>query len=341
MKIVCLGEYMLRLSPPGFGRFMQASSFDMHFGGAEANVAASLAQFGAHSVFVTRLPEHEIGQAALNELRKYGVDTSYITRGGARLGLYYYENGASQRASKVIYDRAGSAFSQLGPGAFDWDNIFDGADWFHFTGITPALGDNVAAVCMEACRTAKKRGIKISCDLNYRRTLWSAEKAGNTMAEFLGLVDVCVINEEHADLLFAIKPHDVEIVGEEINREACLQIARQVSTRFGCEKTAVTLRRSPSASENLWAAMLYDKSSDDVAFSRAYNLQIIERVGGGDAFCAGLIWAMLDGKSDAEAVGFASAAAALKHSVTGDINIVSLGEVQALANGKNSGQISR
>ena len=341
MRVICFGEIMLRLSPPGYQRFIQASDFEAHYGGGEANVAVSLAMFGADSAFVTRLPAHEIGQAAVNELRRWGVDTSLIARGGSRVGIYYCEKGASQRASKVIYDRAGSAVSQASACNFDWDKIFDGADWFHFTGITPALGDNVAAICLDACKAAKSRGVVISCDLNYRKKLWSNEKAGKVMDGLLRYVDLCIANEEDADMVFSIKAEGVDVERGAVSGDAYVSVARQLSARFGCAKVAVTLRGSISASDNTWSGMLYDRVTDRAVFSHPYNLHIVDRVGGGDSFGAGLIWSLLGGKSDAEAIEFAAAASALKHTVEGDMNLVSLEEVQALASGGGSGRVSR
>lgn len=332
MKTVCFGEIMLRLSPPGFKRFEQAASFDAYYGGAEANVAVSLAELGAESAYVTRLPEHAIGEAAICELRRWGVDTRFIVRGGERLGIYFCERGASNRPPKVIYDRAGSAFALSRPGDYDWDAILAGADWFHFTGITPALGENIAEICSDAVSAAKQRGITVSCDVNYRRALWQADKAGAVLAELLLQTDVCIINEEHAGLLFGIKAEKPD--GDDaISFDSAAYVAGQVSQRFGCSKVAVTIRRTISASDNRFAAVLHDRDTNRACRSRIYELRIVDRVGGGDAFSTGLIWSLQKGIPCGDAVEFAAAACALKHTIEGDMNHVSESEVRTLAFG--------
>ncbi|OPZ65319.1 MAG: 2-dehydro-3-deoxygluconokinase [Firmicutes bacterium ADurb.Bin506] len=338
-KFVSFGEIMLRLSPPGYGRFVQATSFDAVYGGGEANVAASAANFGLDSYFVTKVPSHEIGQSAVNSLRALGVDTRYILRGGDRLGIYFCENGASQRASKVIYDRANSSISQVQPGEFDWDKILEGAEWFHFTGITPALGDNVAAVTKEALVAARRLGVKVSADLNYRKKLWSKEKAGRVMSELMGYVDVLIGNEEDAESVFGIKATGSDVTRGEVSAEAYVEVARKLVERFDFERVAITLRESRSASDNGWAGMLYDGATAHV--SRKYDVHIVDRVGGGDAFAGGLIYALLSGMQDQEAVEFAAAASCLKHSIVGDVNLVSVDEVKALAGGDKSGRVQR
>ena len=295
-RVITFGELMLRLAPEGYYRFVQADKLGATFGGGEANVAVSLANFGFDAAFVSRLPAHEIGQAAVNSLRRYGVDTSLIARGGSRIGIYYLEKGASQRPSKVIYDRAGSSIAEAAMEDFDWKEVFDGAQWFHFTGITPALNDNVAAICMEACKAAKAAGVTISCDLNYRNKLWSKEKAGKVMGELCRYVDVCIANEEDAADVFGIHAADTDVTAGEVNREGYKDVARQLSDRFGFTKVAITLRESLSANDNNWSAMLYDGT--DYYFSRQYKMHIVDRVGGGtmmnvrDAapLCAGLIF---------------------------------------------------
>lgn len=330
---------MLRLAPEGYYRFAQAETFGATFGGGEANVAVSLANYGLDAAFVTKLPTHEIGQMAVNSLRRYGVDTSYITRGGDRVGIYYLEKGASQRPSKVIYDRAYSAIALASKEDFDWEKIFDGAEWFHFTGITPALGDNVAEICLEAVKAAKKLGLKVSCDLNYRKKLWTREKAGKVMAELMPYVDVCIANEEDASDVFGIKAENTDIEGGKIDGEGYKEVAKKLKDRFGFSYVAITLRSSISANDNDWAAMLYD--GKDCYFSRKYHMHIVDRVGGGDSFGAGLIYAMLDGKDAQGIIEFAVAASCLKHSIEGDYNMVSVAEVESLAGGNASGRVQR
>ena len=257
-RVITFGEIMLRLAPEGYYRFVQADRLGATCGGGEANVAVSLANYGLDAAFVTKLPSHEIGQAAVNSLRRYGVDTSAIVRGGSRIGIYYLEKGASQRPSKVIYDRAGSSIAEASRSDFDWKAIFEGADWFHFTGITPALNDEVAAICLDACKAAKEAGIPISCDLNYRNKLWSKEKAGQVMGELCKYVDVCIANEEDAADVFGIKAANTDVTAGEVNREGYKDVAKQLADRFGFSKVAITLRESISANDNLWSAMLYD-----------------------------------------------------------------------------------
>ena len=338
-KVITFGELMLRLAPEGYYRFVQAEKFGATYGGGEANVAVSLANYGYDAKFVTKLPKHEIGQAAVNSLRKYGVDTSYISRGGDRVGIYYLEKGASQRPSKVIYDRAGSSIYTADPSDFNWDEIFDDAEWFHFTGITPALNDNVAAICLEACKAAKAKGVMISCDLNYRNKLWSKEKAGQVMGELCKYVDVCIANEEDAGDVFGIKSEGTDVYAGEVNHEGYKSVAKQLADRFGFKKVAITLRSSISANDNKWAAMLYD--GNDYFFSKSYLMHIVDRVGGGDSFGGGLIYACLEGMSSQETIEFAVAASCLKHSIEGDFNMVSVDEVKKLAGGDASGRVQR
>jgi len=338
-KIVCFGEIMLRLSPPNYQRFVQCDSFDVYYAGGEANVSVSLANYGLDAAFVTKVPAHEIGQAAVNELRRFGVDTSMIVRGGERLGIYYCEKGASQRPSKVIYDRKYASVAAADPSEFDWEKIFAGCEWFHFTGITPALSDNCAAACLDAVKTAKKHGVKISCDLNYRKNLWSTEKAGKVMGELMKYVDLCIANEEDADKVFGIKAPNTDVGGGKLSHDGYKFVAAELSKRFGCEKVAITLRSSKSASENNWAGMLFD--GKDYFFSKDYDVHIVDRVGGGDSFGGGLIYGMLTGMSSADALEFAVAASCLKHAVEGDFNHVSVAEVKALAGGDGSGRVQR
>ena len=338
-RVVTFGEIMLRLAPNGYYRFFQNDQMQATFGGGEANVAVSLANFGLHSVYVTKLPAHAIGQAAVDSLRYFGVDTSCVVRGGDRVGIYFLEKGASQRGSVCIYDRANSAIARAMEADFDWDSIFASADWFHFTGITPALGGNVADICKAACQAAKKRGVKISCDLNYRKKLWTREEAKRVMTDLCQYVDVCIANEEDAKDVFGIAATDSDIYGGKLNKDGYKSVAKQLSDRFGFEKVAITLRASISANDNDWAAMLYD--GQDFFFSKEYHLHIVDRVGGGDSFGAGLIYALLTGKDNRDAIEFAVAASALKHSVEGDFNRVSVAEVEKLAAGDGSGRVQR
>ena len=338
-KVITFGEIMLRLAPEGYYRFVQADSFGATYGGAEANVAVSLANYGCDAKFVTKLPKHEIGQAAVNSLRKYGVDTSYIARGGDRVGIYFLEKGASQRPSKVIYDRANSSIATASASDFNWKEIFDGAEWFHFTGITPALNDDVAAICLEACKAAKEAGVTISCDLNYRNKLWSKEKAGKVMGELCQYVDVCIANEEDAADVFGIKAADTDVTKGEVNHEGYKDVAKQLADRFGFSKVAITLRESISANDNNWSAMLYD--GKDYYFSKKYAMRIVDRVGGGDSFGGGLICASLNGYDSQATIEFAVAASCLKHSIEGDFNMVSMDEVLKLAGGDGSGRVQR
>ena len=338
-KIVTFGEIMLRLAPNGYYRFFQNDQMQATFGGGEANVAVSLANFGLDSVYVTKLPKHAIGQAAVDSLRYFGVDTTKIVRGGDRIGIYYLEKGASQRGSVCIYDRAHSAIAEASPEDFDWDAIFEGAEWFHFTGITPALGGELVEICRQACKAAKEKGLKISCDLNYRSKLWTRDQACAAMTDLCQYVDVCISNEEDAKDVFGIEAENTDIYGGKLDQNAYKSVARQLKERFGFEKVAITLRTSLSASDNRWAGMLYDGS--DYYFSKMYDLHIVDRVGGGDSFGAGLIYATLNGKTPQETIEFAVAASALKHSVEGDFNRVSVSEVEKLAGGDGSGRVQR
>lgn len=339
MKIVCFGELMLRLAPNGYYRFFQNDQMQATFGGGEANVAVSLANYGMDSVYVTKLPKHAIGQAAVDSLRYFGVDTSKIVRGGDRIGIYFLEKGASQRGSVCIYDRAHSAIAEASRSDFDWDAIFEGADWFHFTGISPALGKNVSEICLDACKAAKAHGVKISCDLNYRGKLWTREMARKTMTELCQYVDVCISNEEDAKDVFGIEAEGTDITGGKLNHDGYRSVAKQLADRFGFEKVAITLRSSISANDNDWAGMLYD--GNECYFSKTYHLHIVDRVGGGDSFGGGLIYSLLNGKTAQQAIEFAVAASALKHSVEGDYNRVSVAEVEKLAGGDASGRVQR
>jgi 2-dehydro-3-deoxygluconokinase len=338
-KIVTFGEIMLRLAPEGYGRFVQAQSFGATYGGGEANVAVSLANFGMNAAFVTKLPQHEIGQAAVNSLRQFGVDTANIVRGGERVGIYFLEKGASQRPSKVIYDRAHAAIAAATTADFDWKRIFDGVQWFHFTGITPALSDNATAITLEAVQTAKKKGVTVSCDLNYRKNLWSKAKAGEVMGKLMPFVDLCIANEEDAADVFNIHAHNTDVTSGSISHEGYQEVAKTLIDRFKFKKVAITLRESISANDNNWAAMYC--VDNQFYFSRKYAVHIVDRVGGGDSFGAGLIYANLKGMNPQDSVEFAVAASCLKHSIEGDFNQVSVDEVLKLSGGDASGRVQR
>jgi 2-dehydro-3-deoxygluconokinase len=338
-QIITFGEIMLRLAPEGYYRFVQAPCYGATYGGGEANVAVSLANFGLDAAFVTKLPKHEIGQAAVNSLRQFGVDTAKIVRGGDRVGIYFLEKGASQRPSKVIYDRAHSAIAAAAPGDFDWNRILTGVRWFHFTGITPALSDGAAAITLEAVKAAREKGITVSCDLNYRKNLWSREKAGEVMGKLMPLVDLCIANEEDAADVFGIHAKNTDVSSGAINHEGYKEVARTLAGRFGFKKVAITLRESISANDNNWAAMYYD--GGEFYFSRKYAVRIVDRVGGGDSFGAGLIYANVKGMGSQETVEFAVAASCLKHSIEGDFNQVSVDEVKKLAGGDATGRVQR
>lgn len=339
MKVVTFGEVMLRIEPEGYYRFVQSDKMTTTFGGAEANVAVSLANFGMDSAFVTKLPSHEIGQCAVNALRRFGVNTSSISRGGKRVGIYFNERGASQRPSKCIYDRAGSAIAESSPEDFDWDKIFEGADWFHLTGITPALGGNLPSICIEACKKAKEKNIPVSVDLNYRSKLWAKAQAKETMEKIAPYADVCVANEEDAKDVFGIEADDTDIENGKLNKNGYKTVAKKLADKYGFKKVAITLRTSINANINRWTALLYD--GEEYYFSREHEMMIVDRLGGGDSFCAGLIYSILNGKSSHDAVEFASAASCLKHSVEGDFNMVSAEEVECLVAGNASGRIQR
>ena len=338
-KIVCFGELMLSLEPDGYRRFVQADEFHVFYTGAESNVCASLAQFGMNAQFVTRLPENEIADSAVASLRRYGIGTDYIVRGGDRIGVIYTERGASQRPSKVIYDRKHTAISESGPETFDWEAIFRDADWFHFTGITPALSDSVAEACLLACKTAKRLGVRISCDLNFRKKLWNSEKAGRVMSELLAYVDVLIANEEDVEKVLGICPANTDVTAGRLDCTGYADVAQQLSRRFGMEYVATTLRKSISASDNDWSAMLYHNGN--TVFSREYHIHIVNRVGGGDSFAAALIYAMLNGFDEHKTVEFAAAASCLKHTIEDDYNLVSVDEVMTLMNGDGSGRVER
>lgn len=338
-KIVTLGEIMLRLSTPGFQRFVQSDSFDVTYGGGEANVAAALCNYGLQGVFVSKVPDNAIGQSAINHLRRYGVDTQFVARGGERLGIYFLETGASMRASQVIYDRAGAAIAEVGTDEFDLDKIFDGAVWFHTTGITPALSDKAAALTEAALRAAKAKGITTSIDLNYRKKLWSKEKAKAVMTNLCQYVDVCIGNEEDAETTLGFKAKDTDVTKGELNLEGYKDVFRQMKEKFGFKYIASSLRESYSASDNGWSALVSD--GNEFYHTKKYNIRIIDRVGGGDSFASGLIYGLVTGMPMQEAAEFAVAASALKHTIPGDLNHATLADVKGLMKGDGSGRVQR
>ena len=326
-KIVTFGELMLRLAPENYLRFVQSAKYEATFGGAEANVAVSLANYGMDVAFVSKLPTHEIGQAAVNSLRKFGVDTSRIVRGGERVGIYYCEKGASQRPSKVIYDRAYSAIAMAKKEDFDWDKIFDGADWFHFSGIVVALGGELSEICLDACKEAKKRKITVSCDINYRKTLWIEETAKMELEKLFPYVDYC---------------KDIFYFGadeKEISKEKTISVVKEMVEKYNFKGVAVTFRETKSANDNNWSGMLYRKN--EMYYSKRYAMHVVDRVGGGDAFMGGLIYALMNEYEPQRVIEFAVAASCLKHSIEGDYNMVSVAEVMNLAGGNASGRVQR
>lgn len=338
-KIVTMGEIMLRLSPFGCRRFIQADSFDVIWGGGEANVAVSCANYGHDAWFVSKLPAHEIGQAAVNALRRYGVHTDHIARGGARVGIYYCETGASMRPSKVIYDRAGSAMAEAMPEDFDFDSIMEGADWFHWSGITPAISDKAAELTRLACEAARRHGVTVSVDLNFRKKLWTPEKAQSVMRPLMKYVDVCIGNEEDAELCLGFRP-DADVEHGDTGAEGYKGIFAAMMKKFGFRYVASTLRESFSATHNGWKAMIYD--GKEFYESRRYDIDpIIDRVGGGDSFSGGLIHGLLTMPTQGEALEFAVAASALKQTINGDFNLVTADEVKALADGNANGRVQR
>lgn len=339
MRVVTFGEIMLRLAPEGYTRFVQAEKLNATYGGGEANVAVSLSNFGLYADFVTKLPNNDIGQAAINSLRRFGVGTKFIARGGERVGIYFLEKGASQRPSKVIYDRATSSIATATGEDFDWEKIFEGADWFHFTGITPALSKGMAEVVLLALQKAKEFGIKVSCDLNYRKKLWTKAEAKVTMSKLMPYVDVLIANEEDSADVFGIKSEGTDIVGGELSKDGYKSVAKQLIEKFSFEYVAITLRGSISANDNNWQAMLYNGS--EFYFSKEYAIRIVDRVGGGDSFGAGLIYSMLNGFDNQTAIEFAVGASCLKHTIEGDFNMVSVDEVKKLIGGDGSGRVQR
>ena len=338
-NIITFGEIMMRLNPSAYLRFVQAERFEASYAGGEANVAVSLSNYGQNASFVTKLPDTDIGQCAINALRKYGVGTDQIVRGGPRLGIYFVEKGASQRGSKVIYDRAGSSIALAKRTDFDWNAILNGIDWFHFTGITPALGGELPAICLDALKTCREIGVKTSCDLNYRGKLWSREKAGEVMATLMPYVDVCISNEEDAADVFGIRAAGTNVQSGKLNHQGYIDVAKQLEDRFGFATVAITLRGSISANDNDWAGMLYQGGK--AFFSTTYRIHIVDRVGGGDSFGGGLIHALVSDFAPQNAIDFAVAASCLKQTIEQDFNHASEKEVLTLAGGNASGRVQR
>ncbi len=341
-KVITMGEIMLRLSTPNFEKFIQADEFDINYGGGEANVAVSLANYGHDAEFVTKVPDNEIGECAVAALRKYNVGTKNIARGGERLGIYYLESGSAVRPSKVVYDRAHSAISEAVAADFDFDAIFDGADWFHFTGITPALSDAAAELTEQALIAAKKHNVKVSVDLNFRKKLWSSEKAQKVMKNLMKYVDVCIGNEEDAHLVLGYKPGNTDVTSGELELAGYKSIFEQMVADYGFEYCVSSLRESHSASNNDWSACIYNGKTKEFYHSKKYHLTpIVDRVGGGDSFAGGVICGLLDGKDFKDALEFGVAASALKHTIPGDFNFASRKEVDTLAGGDASGRVQR
>ena len=339
MKVVCFGEMMMRLNPEGYRRFVQADKFEASYAGGEANVAVSLANYGLQASYVTKFPANPLGEAARNALRRFGVGTDDIVWGGPRLGIYFVEKGASQRPSKVVYDRAASSIALAKRGDFDWNKILKGAKWFHFTGITPALGGDLPAICLDALKYCRAHKIVVSCDLNYRGKLWTREEAGKCMAKLVPYVDVLIANEADAADVFGIVGKGSDVESGKLDKQGYISVAEQLVKRFGCKKVAITLRTSLSAFDNKWAGLLYDGKK--AYFSPEYMIHIVDRVGGGDSFGGGLIYALATGKKPQQAIDFAVAASCLKHSIEQDFNLVSVSEVESLAAGNATGRVQR
>ncbi len=341
-NVVTFGEIMLRLSTPGFNRFVQSHQMDVTYGGGEANVAVSLVNYGLNSYFVSKLPIHEIGQSAVNHLRRFGVNTDYVVRGGERIGIYFLETGASQRASKVIYDRSNSAISESESAEFNWEEIFKDKDWFHWTGITPALGKKAQESLKQACVAAKSNGIKISCDLNFRKKLWTTKEAQEVMVPLMEYVDVCIANEEDAEKSLGMKAGSTDVEAAEIDEQGYFKLAESLKEKFNFETVAITLRESHSASRNGWSALLHDEKDCKTPYrTRVYDIQIVDRVGGGDSFASGLIYGLLTKSATNEALDFAVAASCLKQTILGDFNLVSVEEVEKLIMSGGSGRVER
>ncbi len=341
-KTVTFGEIMLRLATPGFSRFVQTNSFEATYGGGEANVAVALAGYGLDSHFITRLPKHEIGEAALQAVQRFGVKTEYVVRGGDRVGIYFLETGASQRASKVIYDRAGSSISDMSPDMVNWADVFANASWFHWTGITPALGEKPRLALVAACKAAKAAGVTISCDLNFRAKLWSEKEAQAVMNPLMEYVDVCIANEEDAEKSLGFHAGTTDVEGAHLDEQGYTVLAKELKKTYGFKTVAITLRESFSASRNGWSAMLHDeRDCVEPVRSTRYDIQIVDRVGGGDSFASGLIYGLLSKSNTKDALEFAVAASCLKHTIPGDFNLVRADEVEKLMKSGGSGRVER
>lgn len=341
MKVVSFGEIMLRLSPDGYYKLFQKPELNTSFCGAEANVAVALSNFGDEAEFVTALPDNDIGRAACRELMRYGVKTDNIVYTGDRLGIFFAEKGASQRPSKVIYDRKNSAIASADPSSFDWEKIFDGADWFHITGITPALSDSLAKISVDAVKAAKKVGLTVSCDINYRSKLWSAEKARPVMTEIMKYVDVCIGNEEDAEIVFGIKAGATDVTKGQLDTDGYKKSLQTVAETFGCKIVAYSQRKSYSASDNGWSGIIYDDEKKQVYTSVQYDIRITDRIGGGDAFASGLIYALHNNISPANAIETAAAAGCLDQTLEGDFCLFGINDVIDLAGGNSSGRVKR
>lgn len=339
MKVITFGEIMLRLAPQGNNRFFQNNQFEGTFGGGEANVAVSLANYGVNAAFISKLPNHQIADAAIRELRGLCVDTTHILRGGNRMGIYFLEKGASQRGSEVIYDRDNTSISTSERDDYDWDRIFEGSTWFHFTGITPALGDQMVDIVLDACKVAKDKGITISCDLNYRQKLWTPDEAQIAMERIAPYIDVLVANEEDSEKVFGISSTDTNINSGTLNHEGYIDVARKLVDKYKFKKVIITLRESINADENNWSGLIYENGTS--YFSPTYKLNIVDRVGGGDSLAGGLIYSLVSGYDNKQAIDFAVAASCLKHSINGDYNRVTLEEVKRLISGDGSGRVQR
>jgi 2-dehydro-3-deoxygluconokinase len=339
-QAVFFGELMMRLSTKRHERIIQAREFDVLYSGAEANLGVSLANYGLQSFMVSSVPDNAVGQACLNYMRQFGLNVDHVKRNGFRLGIYYVETGASQRPSTFLYNRKGSSITELRTGDFDWAGIFSGKHWFHFTGITPALADSVAEITKEACVAAKKHGLMVSADLNFRRKLWSPEKARQVMTDLMPQVDVLFTNEEEAEVVFGIKARDTDVHRGKLDGLGYQDVARQLHDKFKLKYVSITLRESLSASANKWSGMVFDGTQFHT--SRKYHIDnIVDRIGGGDAFSASIIYGLLTGQDLKDTVEFAAAASCLKHSIHGDFNLVSFDEVLALMKGDGSGRIQR
>lgn len=341
MKVVSFGEIMLRLSPDGYYKLFQKPELNTSFCGAEANVAVALSNFGDEAEFVTALPDNDIGRAACRELMRYGVKTDNIVYTGDRLGIFFAEKGASQRPSKVIYDRKNSAIASVDPSSFDWEKIFDGADWFHITGITPALSDSLAKISVDAVKAAKKAGLTVSCDINYRSKLWSAQKARPVMTEIMKYVDVCIGNEEDAEIVFGIKAGATDVTKGQLDTDGYKKSLQTVAETFGCKIVAYSQRKSYSASDNGWSGIIYDDKKKQVYTSAQYDIRITDRIGGGDAFASGLIYALHNNISPANAIETAAAAGCLDQTLEGDFCLFGINDVLDLAGGNSSGRVKR